>query len=158
MAGHVEQKIREIAGQLADELGFDLVEAHFYGQGRRGVLKVAIDREGGVTLDDCELFSRRLGGLLDVEDPLAGPYTMEISSPGLDRPLKSADDFRKKVGKVLRIVTREKIDDESFFVGRLMEVRETSVVLSVRRKKNVDVEIEIPFDRISRAQMEIEVK
>jgi len=158
MAGHVEQKIREIAGQLAEELGFDLVEAHFYGQGRRGVLKVAIDREGGVTLDDCELFSRRLGGLLDVEDPLAGPYTMEVSSPGLDRPLKSADDFRKKVGKVLRIVTREKIDDESFFVGRLMEVRETSVVLSVRRKKNVDVEIEIPLDRISRAQMEIEVK
>ena len=158
MAGHVEQKIREIAGQVAEELGVDLVEAHFYGQGRRGILRVAIDREGGVTLDDCELFSRRLEGLLDVEDPLAGPYTMEVSSPGIDRPLKSPDDFRKKIGKVLRIVTREKIDDESFFVGRLLEVRDASLILSLRRKKNVDVEIEIPFDRISRAQMEIEVK
>jgi ribosome maturation factor RimP len=157
MDRRVEERIRVLAGQVAGELGFHVVDVRLVGQGRRISLKVFIDKEGGVTLDDCETFSRSLEGLMDVEDPIRGPYSLEVSSPGIDRPLKTLEDFRKNLGKLLRVVTRGMIDKQSFFLGRLQEVREGSVVLSLSGKKDSTKEIEIPFAMIAKAQIEIEV-
>lgn len=141
--------------QVANDFGYELFDVSLLGRGKRTLLRVSIDKEGGVTLDDCEAFSRRLGALMDVEDPIAGPYTLEVSSPGLDRPLKKIDDFMRNAGKLVRIITRENIDNQSFFLGRLIGVHGDSIHLSIADGKK---EILVPFDKISKAKLEIELK
>jgi len=155
MERNVEQKIQALAAQAAGECGYEIVEVSLLGRGKRALLRVFIDKDGGITLNDCEVFSRRLEALLDVEDPIAGAYTMEVSSPGLDRPLKNPNDFRKSIGKLMRIVTKEKIDNRSFFVGRLMGVNGDVFRLSV---SDSGEEVVIPFDLITKARLEIELK
>lgn len=155
MDKNVEQKIQDLAIQVADDFGYELVDVSLLGRGKRTLLRVSIDREGGVTLDDCEIFSRRLEALLDVEDPIAGPYTLEVSSPGLDRPLKNLNDFKRNIGKLVRIVTKENINNQSFFLGRLKGVHGDSIQLSVL---DGGKEISVYFDKISKARLEIELK
>lgn len=150
-----EQKIRSLAGQIAGEFGFELFDVALHGKGRRVLLRVMIDKDSGVTLNDCETFSRRFEALLDVEDVVGGPYTLEVSSPGLDRPLKDLGDFRKYIGKLVRIVTKEQIDNQSFFLGRIEGVHDDTIRISLFEGKK---EIVIPYGSISRARLEIELK
>jgi ribosome maturation factor RimP len=155
MDKNVEQTVRDFAARVADEYGYELVDLNLFGRGKRALLRVFIDKEGGITLTDCESFSRRLESLLDVEDPIAGPYTLEVSSPGLDRPLKNLDDFRKSVGKLARIVTKESIQNRSFFVGRLKGVNGDHIRLSL---SDSGEEVVLPLDMITKAKLEIELK
>jgi ribosome maturation factor RimP len=117
------------------------------------LLRVTIDKEGSVTLDDCERFSRSLEAILDVEDPIPLSYSLEVSSPGLDRPLRELKDFEKNVGKLARIITVEKIEDQNLFIGRISMVNSKSLRLLVN-----DREIDIPFEKILRARLEVELK
>jgi ribosome maturation factor RimP len=146
-----KQKIKELAVQVAEDQGVEIFNIEFLGTGKI-LLRVIIDKEGGVTLDDCEKFSKRLGALLDIEDPVAGSYTLEISSPGLDRPLKDIKDFEINRGKLARIITTEKIEKQNFFVGHILEINDDCVKLLVYGK-----EITIPFEKISKARLEIEL-
>lgn len=155
MDKNVEQVLADLATQVADECGYELVEANLLGRGKKAIIKVFIDKEGGITLHDCEVFSRSFATLLDVEDPLAGPYTLEVSSPGLDRPLKNLHDFRKSVGKLVRIVTKEDISNRSFFVGRLTAVNGDILRLSIADSGE---EIALPLASIAKARLEIELK
>ncbi|KJU81844.1 protein belonging to Uncharacterized protein family UPF0090 [Candidatus Magnetobacterium bavaricum] len=134
-------------------VGVELVDVTFRGNARRRILSVTIDSESGVTLQDCSSVSRQLGAILDVEDIVPGPYTLEVTSPGIDRPLKTKEDFAKSIGKLLRVVSRQKIGTQSFFIGRLFDVTATAILLEEEKKR-----VEIPFDNISRAQVEIEIK
>ena len=162
MEKNVEQKIREIAFAVAEDLAFEVVDVSLCGSGKRNLLRITLDREGGITLGDCETFSRRFESFMDVEDPIAGSYTLEVSSPGLDRPLKSLDDFKKNIGKLVRVTTKEKIHNQGFFVGRLKDVKEglqdSTVTLSLEEKKGVLLEVDIPYGCVSKAQLEIEVR
>ncbi|HXX81996.1 MAG TPA: ribosome maturation factor RimP [Thermodesulfovibrionales bacterium] len=151
----VEEKIYSLANRVAEECCFEVVDMQLWAKGKRTLLRVFIDREGGITLDDCETFSRKFEALLDVEDPITGPYTLEVSSPGLDRPLKNAKDFRKNLGKMVRIVTKEKINNQSFFVGRLEAINDQSLILSFTDNGG---EVQIPLGIISRANLELELK
>lgn len=151
----VQQKIHDLAGQAASECSYELVDLTLLGSGKRITLRVIIDKEGGVTLNDCEIFSRRIEALLDVEGSIAGPYTLEVSSPGLDRPLKKLEDFKKNIGKLVRIITREKINNQNFFAGRLKRVNGSTISLSVIDGKE---DVVIPFESISKAKLEIELK
>jgi len=155
MDKNVEQVGGELAARVADELGYELVEVNLLGRGKRTLLRAFIDKEEGITLNDCEVFSRSLESLLDVEDPIAGPYTLEVSSPGLDRPLKNLNEFRRSVGKVVRIVTRENILNRSFFVGRLKAVNGDLIRLSI---PDSGEEVDLPFGIIAKAKLEIELK
>lgn len=155
MDRRAEEKIRSLAAEVAGDYSFELFDVTIFGRGRRSLVRVSIDKEGGVTLDDCETFSRKLEALMDIEDPIAGPYTLEVSSPGLDRPLKGINDFRKNIGRLIRIVTMETIDSQSFFMGRLEGVNDDSIRLSLSQGRR---EIVIPFRSISRAKLEIELK
>ncbi len=155
MDRNVEQVVGGLAAQVAEEYGFELVELSLSGRGRRTLLRVFIDKEGGITLGDCEAFSRRLESLLDVEDPIAGAYTLEVSSPGLDRPLKSLNDYQRSVGKLVRLVTKENVQNMTFFVGRLKAVNGDLIRLAVAETAE---EVEIPLSMISRARLEIELK
>lgn len=143
--------ILELAQQVAGEQGVELFDLELLGKGKL-LLRVAVDKEGGVTLDDCEKFSKSLGALLDVENPIPGPYTLEVSSPGLDRPLRNLNDFEKYKGKCARIVTTEKIENRNFFIGRIERVENGFITLSVDNRPVI-----IPFDKISKARLEIEL-
>jgi ribosome maturation factor RimP len=151
--GKVEDRVMELARQVAGGLGVSVEEVQLLGRGRRTLMRITIDKDGGVTLADCEAFSRDIGALLDVEDPLSGPYNLEVSSPGLDRPLRNLEDFRKNTGKLARVITRQKMENQSFFVGRIAGVDEERVRLMVG-----DREVEIYLDNISRARLEVEMK
>jgi ribosome maturation factor RimP len=148
-----KNKIAELADSAAGQYGVEIVDIEFAGSSRRPLLKVFIDKEGGVTLEDCEKFSRALSALFDVEDPVRTAYVLEVSSPGLDRPLKSIKDFERSMGKLARIITRERIDNQNIFRGRISGVKGELIALSAD-----DRVIEIPFDQISKARLEIELK
>ncbi len=152
----LEDKIRSLAERVAEDYNYEVVDITLLGRGKRTFLRISIDKEGGVTLDDCETFSRSLGALLDVEDPIAGPYTLEVSSPGLDRPLKTCGDFKKNIGKLIRIVTNENIDNQSFFLGRLEGV--DGDVLRLLLSDGKKREVSIPLHMVSKARLEIELK
>ncbi|HAM52911.1 MAG TPA: ribosome maturation factor [Nitrospiraceae bacterium] len=157
MVNTIEQKIQEFAHRVADELGFALVEVSLLGSGKRTLLRVIIDKEGGITLDDCATYSRRFEGFMDVENLITQSYTLEVSSPGLDRPLRTLDDFKKNIGKLVRITTKEMIDNRTFFQGRLKDIRDNVLSISLFEKRGTPEEIDIPYDKIARAQLEIEV-
>lgn len=154
MDKNIEQKVRLLAGRVAENCGYELIDINLRGSGR-AILRVMIDKEGGITLEDCEIFSRRLGAVLDVEGPMAGSYTLEVSSPGLDRPLSRLKDFERSVGKLARIITLEKINNRNFFLGRIEKVGDNLIRLSLSEDREV---IDIPYSAISKARLEIELK
>lgn len=151
MTDIITKKIRTLALEVAEEQGLDLYDIELLGTGKL-LLRVFVDKKGGVTLDDCENYSRNLGRLLDVEDPLPRSYTLEVSSPGLDRPLRGIHDYEQNKGKLARIVTLEKIENQNVFIGRIFNTFHDHVTLMVH-EKNID----IAFDKISKARLEIEV-
>jgi ribosome maturation factor RimP len=111
-------------------MGFEVadLDAHF---GRRGLLRVFIDRPQGVTLEDCERVSEQLGAWLDVEDPLPGSYVLEVSSPGLDRRLRTLAHFERFVGATARVELRDPRDGRRRLTGRIAGVEGDEVVLEV---------------------------
>jgi len=149
---HIKEKVSSLARQVAEEQGVELFDIELLGKGKL-LLRVFIDKEGGVTLDDCERFSRSLEALLDVKDPIPGPYTLEVSSPGLDRPLRGLEDFERHKGKLSRIMTIEKIEDRNLFIGRIIDVSGGTVTLLVDNSQ-----IAIPFEKISKARLEVEFR
>ncbi|MBM4140557.1 MAG: ribosome maturation factor RimP [Nitrospira sp.] len=152
MNENIKKKVLQLATQVADEQGIEVVDVELFGKGKL-LLRVVIDKEGGVTLGDCESFSRSFEAILDVEDPIPGSYTLEVSSPGLDRPLKEIKDFEKSTGKLARIVTTEKIENQNFFIGRIIEVSKVLIRLLVHER-----EVPIPFEKIAKARLEVELK
>lgn len=152
MDNDIKQKVLRLAKQVADEQGVEIFDIELFGKGKL-LLRVIIDKEGGVTLGDCERLSKSLGTVLDVEDIFPGSYTMEISSPGLDRPLKGIKDFEKNIGRLARIITIEKIENQNFFIGRITKINGNFIKFLVNGR-----EIDIPFEKISKAKLEVELK
>ncbi len=130
----VVDRVVDLAQSLTEDAAFELVDVVFASERGRWVLRVYIDKEGGVTLDDCAKFSRELGTLVDVQEIIDHPYALEVSSPGLDRPLKKEKDFRRAVGMKVRIKTIAPIEGQKRIVGQLQEVREGMLVLLVEDK------------------------
>ncbi len=119
MAASIE-KVREIAQRVADDSGLELVDVDLRGGGKARTLRIFIDKAGGVTHEDCSNFSREVGTILDVEDAVpGGTYTLEVSSPGLDRKLLKASDYERFTGNLVKITTRDPIAGNRHFQGRL---------------------------------------
>ncbi|OZV12939.1 hypothetical protein CIW83_06935 [Tissierella sp. P1] len=95
--------VKEICEQLADELGYELVDVEFLKEGSNYFLRVYLDKPGGINLDDCQKVSQLLSDKLDEKDPITTPYYLEVSSPGLDRPLKNDKDLKRNLGKEIEI-------------------------------------------------------
>ena len=115
------------------------------------MVRIYIDREGGVTLEDCAMISGEVGDILDIHETPPGPYDLEISSPGLDRPLKRERDFLRCKGKKAKVVVREPIDGLNQCIGLIEDVNQESVTL--RTDHGI---IEIPFTRMKKARLVIE--
>ncbi len=120
----------------------------FISQGRHSVLRVYIDRPEGILIDDCEAVSRQVSGILDVEDPISGEYTLEVSSPGMDRPLFTLEQFAKHAGEQVKIRLRSPYEGRRNYQGILRGVEEQDVVVLVD-----DHEYLLPIDSIDKANI-----
>lgn len=140
--------LRQLLEPGVEALGFELVDAELVGSGSNRVLRVYIDSHGGIDVEDCALVSRQLSALLDVEDPIPGAYTLEVSSPGLDRPLVRRRDFERFVGAQVKVRMHEAIQGRKNFTGRLAEVGDDHVMLEMDKES-----YKLPFRDIERARL-----
>ena len=155
----VVEKVREIAGRVAADRGLEIFDIQFRREAPGMVLRIQIDRPGpaasaedSVSVEDCAHVSRDLSAILDVEDVVPTAYTLEVSSPGLDRPLRRPDDYRRFAGRLAKIVMRARVDGQGFFRGRLGGVDGSDVLID-----GDDGRIHrVPIAVITRANLEVE--
>src|SRR5215813_10445875 len=159
MQGEVAEKVREIASRVATDRGLEVFDVQFRREAPGMVLRVQIDRPGpaataedSVSVDDCAHISRDLSAILDVEDVVPGAYTLEVSSPGLDRPLTRPDDYRRFAGRRAKLVMREAVDGQTFFKGTLGGLEEGHVIIDAEDRRTHRV----PLAMITRANLEVE--
>ena len=126
-----EQKTEELLIPIMEEHQFELVDVEYVKEGSNWYLRAYIDKEGGITVDDCELVSRRMSDLLDEEDYIEESYIFEVSSPGLGRPLKKEKDYVRSVGKELEIRTYRAINKEKEFYGILKSFDDSTVTIEL---------------------------
>ena len=146
------EKVRRIAAPLAALEGMELVDVELGGPGGRQTLRLYIDKAGGVSLDDCTAISRAVSAALDVEDPIDGAYDLEVSSPGLDRPLRTPEHFQKFAGSKVRIRTFGPVpecEQRKTFVGILKGYEEGSIVVDVDGRL-----FRVPHALVSKANVE----
>ena len=155
----VVDKVRAIAERVAAGYGLEIFDVQFRREAPGMVLRVQLDRAGpaakeedSVSVGDCASVSRELSAIFDVEEVVPTAYTLEVSSPGLDRPLRRADDYRRFTGRLAKMVLREKVDGQGFFRGRLAGVDGTDVLIDADDKRTHRV----PLAVITRANLEVE--
>jgi len=162
-------RVREIAERVAASSGLEVVEVEFLGGGKARMLRVFLDKPGagtdalaGVTHEDCANFSREFGTILDVEDVMPGSYTLEVSSPGLDRKLIKAADFSRFTGSRVKLTTRQPVDNNRHFEGRLESFQDGRLTLDLsvsshksRKKMGTAAgqKIEIEFANVEKANL-----
>jgi len=135
----LETRVTGIAEQLAASLQMEVVLVEIKGDGNRSIIRAYIDKPNGVTLDDCEQFSKRYSVLLDVEDLIPFSYTLEISSPGVNRPLLKESDFQRFCGKDARILIRRPIEGQKNFRGKIVGVNAGQVELEILPGKQIGI-------------------
>jgi ribosome maturation factor RimP len=142
--------LTELFEPVVESMGYELVGTEFNAGGGHGTLRVYIDREQGVSLDDCAAISHQLSGILDVEEPIKQAYDLEISSPGIDRPLFKLVDFERFTGKVAKIKLMVGLQGRKNFKGQLQGVVEGSKLIVIE----VDGELfDLPIGDIARANL-----
>ena len=129
-------------------IGYELLGIELTQNGHGSILRVYIDKEGGVVVDDCVSVSHQLTGILDVEDPISGHYDLEVSSPGLDRPLFTIEQYKKFIGETVKVKLYEKHNGRKRFIGVLNAVDDEEVVIDCE-----DEEYKVPFRLIERARL-----
>ena len=155
-------KIREIAERVARSSGLELVDLELLGGGKSRALRVYIDKPGGVTHEDCASFSREAGTIFDVEDAVpGGSYTLEVSSPGLDRKLSKPEDYQRFVGSLVKLATRDPVNGNQHFEGRLKALDDGRITLQLSSRKKskkheaveAGSEVEIALANIEKANL-----
>ncbi|XJZ28534.1 ribosome maturation factor RimP [Bacillota bacterium Lsc_1132] len=150
----VTEVVEELAAPIVTELGLELVEVEYVKEGKNWFLRVYIDKDTGVDIEECGLVSEKLSEKLDELDPITHNYFLEVSSPGAERPLKKPKDFEKTIGKQILVKTYEPIDGEKVFEGKLLAFDGSVVSIEVKiktRKKTVD----IPYEKVASARLAI---
>jgi len=154
------ERVEEVVLPILQDVAMELVDLEYKREGRDWVLRLFIDKEGGVTLDDCVEVSREVGAILEVEDFIEHAYRLEVSSPGLDRPLKKADDFRRFVGERVKIKTFARLDpdgrghERKTFAGTLTRFEDGRVTILQLDKKGG--EITVALEDIAKANLDPE--
>ncbi|AYC31650.1 ribosome maturation factor RimP [Pseudomonas cavernae] len=147
----MSSKLEELQALLApviEALGYQCWGIEFLSQGRHSLLRVYIDHANGILVDDCEIVSRQVSGVLDVEDPISSEYTLEVSSPGMDRPLFTLEQFAAHAGAQVKIKLRSPYDGRRNFQGILRGVEEQDVVVLVDEHEYL-----LPIDSIDKANI-----
>ncbi|MGB7922722.1 MAG: ribosome maturation factor RimP [Pyrinomonadaceae bacterium] len=152
--GSIEQRTQEIAGRVAGDHGLELVHAEIAGPEGRPIIRVFIDKPGGVTHEDCSTVSRHIGTILDVEDFIHSAYTLEVSSPGLERGLYKRQDYERFAGSPAKLKSRIAVNGQRNFRGRIVGVEGEHVIFEDKTSGRVSV----PLEAIVKANLEIDVE
>lgn len=144
----MRRTLNELVEPVVTGLGYEMVGLEHRAGGRGALLRVYIDHVNGITVEDCEQVSRQLSAVLDVEDPVASDYVLEVSSPGLERPLFTAAHFQRFVGHRARVRMKRKVNGQRKFRGVIREVRDTTVILECDGE-----ELALVLDDIDRAKL-----
>jgi ribosome maturation factor RimP len=149
----VTSKIEEIAQRVVGSEGMELVEVEVKGGGNQRLVRIFIDKPQGVTHADCELVSQQVGTILDIENIMpGGRYTLEVSSPGLERKLLKPDDYQRFQGKKARITLRDAIDGRRHWEGTLAGLRDGDIALEIAPQQI----LRFPFERVQKANLKFE--
>jgi ribosome maturation factor RimP len=146
--GQANAQLQAIIEPAVTALGYELVGVEYLSQGKHSVLRVYIDQEQGISVEDCAEVSRQVSAVLDVEDPIKGEYTLEVSSPGLDRPLFTLEQYQRYSGSLAEIRLRSPLEGRRKFKGRMHGVRDEQVVIDVD-----GVEYLLALDNIEKANL-----
>lgn len=153
MRQQVSSRIEEVAQRVAESEGLELVEVEVLGGGKARLVRIYIDKPGGVTHSDCELVSDQVGAILDVEDLVpGGSYTLEVSSPGVERKLLKPQDYERFQGKKASITLREPMENQRHWVGTLAGFQDGVITLDAEGGKTV----QFRFEQVQKANLKFE--
>lgn len=143
-----DSKLIEMLAPVVESMGFVFWGLEYMPQGKQSMLRVYIDHENGIDVDDCAAVSRQISGVMDVEDPISQEYTLEVSSPGMDRPIFTLEQYISLVGNIIDLRLRMAFDGRRKFKGQLVGVEQEEVILRVD-----DNEYVLPFELIDKANI-----
>ncbi|MCW8830155.1 MAG: ribosome maturation factor RimP [Gammaproteobacteria bacterium] len=138
----------ELFEPVVEGMGYELIEIEYHPNPKYGVLRLYIDKDSGIEVDDCSAVSRQISAILDVEDPVPGQFNLEISSPGMDRPLRRLQDFQRFAGEEVKLKTGMPFDGQRNFKGRLNGVEDDLVIIECE-----DKEVRLPVTAIDKARL-----
>ena len=150
----IESKVRQIAAAAATDLGLEFVHLEFAGTKRNQVIRVFIDKPGGVTIEDCSEVSRNVEAVMDADDFIPWPYVLEVSSPGLDRQLYSLDDFKKFVGSKAKAKVKGADGHFKSYNGRILAVEGEEITFEDRSEG----EMKFPYSSVAKANLKFDIK
>lgn len=128
---NIKEKVAEVATEICQDLGYELVDVEFKKGAKHNLISIFIYKEDGIGLDDCESVSRKIDEILDKDEDLTDPYYLEVSSPGLDRPIKTKDDYRRNLGKEVEVKLYAPIDGKKQFEGFLTSYDDENVLIKM---------------------------
>ncbi|GIO83803.1 ribosome maturation factor RimP [Paenibacillus faecis] len=146
----IKAAVEEMVNPFLEEHGFELVDIEYVKEGSNWFLRVFVDKDGGIDIDDCGRISEYLSEKLDQNDPIPSAYFLEVSSPGAERPLKKAEDVKKAVGKDVFVTTYEPVNGLKEFEGRLLSFENEELVVEVGKKSHA-----IPYSKVASARLAI---
>lgn len=155
MSGNpVEEQIREIAIRVAVENDFEFVHSEVAGTKRNLTVRIFIDKQGGVTIEDCSTYSRQIEAVFDAEDIIPTAYLLEVSSPGLERELYSLKDFVKYTGHLAKVKTHQPINGQRNFKGKIVSVENEEIIFADKTSG----EVRFPYGAVAKANLEIDLE
>lgn len=140
--------LRDQIASLTTALGYEFVGCEMHQSSGSSILRIYIDSAAGIKVEDCTKVSRQVSAMLDVDDPIKGRYTLEVSSPGIDRPLFELEQYRKFIGNRVKVRIHTPLEGNRNFLGVLLRVEETAISLSVEGR-----EVELAFSNIDKAKV-----
>ncbi|WP_017689145.1 ribosome maturation factor RimP [Paenibacillus sp. PAMC 26794] len=147
---NIKSTVEEMIQPYLNEQGFELVDIEYVKEGNNWFLRVYVDKEGGIDIDDCVLISEKLSAKLDENDPIPTIYFLEVSSPGAERPLKKPEDVTKAVGKNVFVTTYEPVNGLKEFEGKLLSFDDEELVIEAGKKQHA-----ISYDKVASARLAI---
>lgn len=151
---NLEQVIREVSEPIARALGVEILEVQCLGKPTNPWVRLVLDKQNGVGIEDCEQFHQSLRRTWEVSHPEHGSFRFEISSPGLDRPLRNQKDFQRVVGELLRVTLKHPVNKQSVVLGRLITITDSGIQL-IDDQGQPPQEIRLEWDDIAKARLEV---
>lgn len=150
MSGQIQSVVEQLVTPFLLENAFELVDVEYVKEGSNWFLRVYVDKEGGIDIDDCGRISEYLSAKLDEKDPISSAYFLEVSSPGAERPLKKPEDIKKSIGKHVFVTTYETIEGFKEFEGQLLAFENDEVIVQLAKKK-----VTLPYNKVASARLAI---
>ena len=147
------ERVRSVAQRVTNDRGFELVDVELKRAAGNSLLRLYVDKPGGIGLDDLQSVSEEVSAILDAEDPIEGHYTLEVSSPGLDRPLRTEADYRRFAGKLAKLSSYEPFEGRRHWTGRIVGCEGGVVTLELEKGEG---EARVPLAKVSHGRLEVE--